>query len=543
MAFMRAGPSFYVQGGKVVRQKNDYAISPQLYALDISISWTTDSPPWTALTAGPTYNLCNGVTSPDNKTLTILVQQQTAQLLINQFSVDTNTWKNSFAEVNENLRGIRPVVDPTSGLIYIQGQQNMIILDPRTVTIQPYPIASTTMPSRSFPGAVYHPGRKSILYLGGFSPVGLFEAKTYVTEYIIATNSWGIFATTGSLPTSRADHCMTINEDGSKIIVFGGRIPYENTTTTTTFTGTLYILDVATATWTEGTASDPRLYMACTIVGDQFIAWGGFDGVNTIDGLPIIYSLTTGNWINTYTAPAYYANRTQSGGSSPSSPPNPSSGQDSSKLGAILGGTLGSICVLAFAVVFYLLHKRRADKAQYKALAQQRILSQIEMSNKPSSLSFDNNPSSSPSPLSRSSAPTTATATIDVSRSTSQYNPITIKPVIRNPQDEGNRNHTIDYDPINYIKVNPHPVFQSNLGGVFYVPQVSSHHYPVMATATQSQGVGPILAQSPYSQPVLVQPVGFDPGYQQLPQQLQQPPRRQQQQQQQQQQRQRTNAE
>lgn len=193
MAFMRAGPSFYVQGGKVVRQKNDYAISPQLYALDISISWTTDSPPWTALTAGPTYNLCNGVTSPDNKTLTILVQQQTAQLLINQFSVDTNTWKNSFAEVNENLRGIRPVVDPTSGLIYIQGQQNMIILDPRTVTIQPYPIASTTMPSRSFPGAVYHPGRKSILYLGGFSPVGLFEAKTYVTEYIIATNSWGIF--------------------------------------------------------------------------------------------------------------------------------------------------------------------------------------------------------------------------------------------------------------------------------------------------------------------------------------------------------------
>lgn len=193
MAYMRAGPSFYVQGGKVVRQKNDYAISPQLYALDISISWATDSPPWMALTAGPTYNLYNGVTSPDNKTLTTLFQEQTTQLLVNQYSLETNTWKYSFVGVNENLRGIRPVLDPTSGLIYIQGQQNMIILDPRTMSIQPYPIAKTTMPSRSFPGAVYHPGRKSILYLGGFSPEGIFEARTYVNEYMIAANSWGVF--------------------------------------------------------------------------------------------------------------------------------------------------------------------------------------------------------------------------------------------------------------------------------------------------------------------------------------------------------------
>ncbi|KAG0068695.1 hypothetical protein BGZ89_004265 [Linnemannia elongata] len=519
MAYMRAGLSFYVQGGKVVRQKNDYAISPQLYALDISISWATDSPPWTALTAGPTYNLYNGVTSPDNKTLTTLFQEQTTQLLVNQYSLETNTWKYSFVGVNENLRGIRPVLDPTSGLIYIQGQQNMIILDPRTMSIQPYPIAKTTMPSRSFPGAVYHPGRKSILYLGGFSPEGIFEARTYVTEYMIAANSWGVFATTGSLPTPRADHCMTINEDGSKIIVFGGRIPYANTTTVTTFTGTLYVLDVATATWTVGMGSDPRLYMACTIVGDQFIAWGGFDGINTIDGPPIIYSLTTGNWTNTYTAPAYYANRTRPGGGLASPPSNPSSEQDSSKLGAILGGTLGSICVLAFAAVFYLLHKRKADKAQYKALTQQRILSQIEMLNKPSSSSFDNNPSSSPSPLPRSSAPTTATATIDVSRPTFQYDPIVIKPAIRNPQHEGDRSHTIDYDPINYIQANPHPVFQSNLGGVFFVPQVSSYHYPVMATATQSPGVGPVYVQSPYTQTVLMQPIGFDTRHQQQQQQ------------------------
>ncbi|KAF9155198.1 hypothetical protein BG015_010688 [Linnemannia schmuckeri] len=443
MAYMRAGPNFYVQGGKVVRQNDNYAISPQFYALDISTSWTTDSPPWKALTGGPTYNLQNGVASPDNKTLTTMFQEQTAQLLVNQYSVETNTWKYSFTAVNENLKGIRPVVDPTSGLIYIQGHQNMIVLDTQTMTVQQFAIEKMTMPSRSFPGAVYHPGRKSILYLGGFSPEGYFETRTYITEYMIATNTWSVFVPTGTLPTPRADHCMAINEDGSKIL--GGRIPFENTT--------------------------------------AFIAWGGYDGMNTIDDPPIIYSLSAGNWINTYTAPAYYGNKTQL-----------NSSQESSKLGVILGGTLGSFCVLAFAGVFYLFLKRRADKAQYKALAQRRILSQMDMLDKPSSLSFDNNRSSSSPPLLGSPASTTTSAAtavvVGVSRPTSQYNPIATKPVTRDPQDEGDRNYTIDYDPIKYIQANPHPVVQANLGSVFYVPLVSSHHCPVVSTAAQSPGVG-----------------------------------------------------
>jgi hypothetical protein len=193
MAYMRAGPNLYVQGGKVVRNSKDYSISPQLYALDISTSWTTDSPPWKALTGGPTYNLYNGATSPDNKTLTTLFDQN-AQLLVNQYSIETDTWKYNTVAISENLSGSRPVVDPTSGLIYIQGPQNMTVLDPRTVTlVKQLPIANTMMPSRSFPGAVYHPGRKSILYLGGFLPEGYFEARTYITEYIIATNTWSVF--------------------------------------------------------------------------------------------------------------------------------------------------------------------------------------------------------------------------------------------------------------------------------------------------------------------------------------------------------------
>ncbi|KAK3839900.1 MAG: hypothetical protein J3R72DRAFT_422687 [Linnemannia gamsii] len=341
MAYMRAGPYFYVQGGKAVRNRVDYLTTPQLYALYISTSWTTDSPLWKALSSGPAYNLLNGVASPDNKTLTTLFQQQFKQLLVNQYSIDMNTWTNTLVQTSENLMGIRPVMDPTSGLVYIAGQANMAVLDPRTMAPKFLPIANTTMLSRSFPGAVYHPGRKSILYLGGFTPASVFESGTYVTEYIIATNTWSTFTTEGVLPTVRADHCMAINEDGSKIIVFGGRIPISGSTTETSFTGTLYILDVTTGTWTPGQGSNPQLYMACTIVGDQLIAWGGFDGVNTIDGPPIVYSLSTNTWINSYTAPAYYASsaRPTSGAADGSSPSPPdSSSSSSSNLGAILGG-------------------------------------------------------------------------------------------------------------------------------------------------------------------------------------------------------------
>ncbi|KAG0316977.1 hypothetical protein BG000_004667, partial [Podila horticola] len=47
------------------------------------------------------------------------------------------------------------------------------------------------------------------------------------------------------------------------------------------------------------------LYTVCVIIGDQFLAWGGSNGNFTIDGPPIIYSLTQKQWVGSYTAPAY----------------------------------------------------------------------------------------------------------------------------------------------------------------------------------------------------------------------------------------------
>jgi hypothetical protein len=56
------------------------------------------------------------------------------------------------------------------------------------------------------------------------------------------------------------------------MVLFGGNPPGEDSI------GTLYILDVPTMTWTQGPSIDPsqnRSQMACTVNGDNFIAWGG----------------------------------------------------------------------------------------------------------------------------------------------------------------------------------------------------------------------------------------------------------------------------
>src|SRR5689334_9737012 len=56
------------------------------------------------------------------------------------------------------------------------------------------------------------------------------------------------------------------------MVLFGGNPPGEDSI------GTLYILDVPSMTWTQGPSIDPsqnRSQLACTVNGDNFIAWGG----------------------------------------------------------------------------------------------------------------------------------------------------------------------------------------------------------------------------------------------------------------------------
>lgn len=156
-------------------------------------------------------------------------------------------------------------------------------------------------------------------------------------------------------------------------MVYGGRSPNSPVTPPSNFTNTFFVLDVPTGKWTQGPNGDLRAYMACIIVGDQFIAWGGTDGISTLSTPPRIFDLTKMLWVTTYTAPSYYFTApTSSSGVPPSSTPstNPLPGTSGSKtstssnMGAILGGALGGLAVIGLAGAVFVYLKRK-EKAQY----------------------------------------------------------------------------------------------------------------------------------------------------------------------------------
>ncbi|KAF9149670.1 hypothetical protein BG015_008533 [Linnemannia schmuckeri] len=395
MAFMRGGNYLYVQGGKFVINERQISVSNQLAALDLSKPWSTNAPVWKLLSPGPAYNLYNGVSTADNQTLITFYNNQ--ELFVNIYNVQSNSWQyTSVKPSGELLQAIRTVIDPKTGLVYIDGADNMNIFDPANRGLSYSAIPPGVLSARFFAGAGYHPTRRSIMYMGGVTGALQFEPTTYITEFLLDSQSWGTFPTTGDLPTPRCDHCMAISEDGNTVVMFGGRTPPP-----TNFTGTFYILDVPSKTWVQGPSASTRLYSACAIVGDQFVVWGGFDGKSTIDGPPIIYSFSQKKWVEQYTPPAYFASMpapsVPGGGGAPQNPNTPTSpdgssggntgnpsSSSSSNLGVILGGTLGSLCVMALAGVVYLYMKLRGDKAMYETQTQQRIIQQAERTNEPS---------------------------------------------------------------------------------------------------------------------------------------------------------------
>ncbi|KAF9931167.1 hypothetical protein BGZ67_005450 [Mortierella alpina] len=322
----------------------------------------------------------NGVVTPDDQNFLTIRVGVNNSLILNNYNIASDRWAGSQTVFppEESRQGIRPVIDPNTGLVYMNAWSNMNVLNPSGLAVTLKPMPANVFTSRLFSGAVYNKLRGSILYYGGLNAsIKLDPGATYVTEYTISTGLWSTFTTSGDPPVPRADFCMASNDEGTKIVVYGGRIEPDTTTTPPTqFTGTIHILDVPTGKWTAGTVGTVRGYMACILVGDQFVAWGGTDGLNTIKGPPVIFNINTNQWAIEYKPPAFLAAKPTAiiGGAPPSSTTAASSSGDStSNLGAILGGTFGALFVIALAGIVYLYLKRREDKEKYGIAAEQKL--------------------------------------------------------------------------------------------------------------------------------------------------------------------------
>ncbi|KAG0042033.1 hypothetical protein BGZ83_000988, partial [Gryganskiella cystojenkinii] len=299
------------------------------------------------------------VASPDNKTLYTLERNGADNsVTLTNYNIGMNVWDSRVVPIpssNNDRQGMTAIMDPNTWTIYmsVNGATKLEAYDLNTSTLQLLP-SYNDLTSRYFGGGVYNKLRNSLMYFGGwnfqnvtphFNPLA-----TYVREYSLTTQQWANVYTANA-PPIRSDFCMAVNEDGSKVVVYGGRL-----TDNKVFTGTIFIFDVTASNWTKGPAGDLNSYMTCIIVGDQFLAWGGSPGKTTWDTPPRIFDMTLLNWTTTYKAPAYYLNTPESSSAVPS---------PSNDLGLILGGTFGGLLVLATAGVIFVCLKHRENRIKY----------------------------------------------------------------------------------------------------------------------------------------------------------------------------------
>ncbi|KAG0280620.1 hypothetical protein BGZ96_001504 [Linnemannia gamsii] len=297
--------TLYIQGGANVL--NPSLLYSQFFSLDLSRSWNTSNPPWVEVTAtGIPARLKTAFhsmsLSKDSRTLTFWDMHTSPPYSVN-YHLDTKKWETLPAPpIEEPFVGkfCKAATDPTTDHVYIPGGfgTSLLAYDPssKASSTVPMPPGGSSMTWSMYTFA-WNDVRRSFLYFGGYES----PAQSYFYEYTpAAVTPWTALDSYGPVPPQVADSCMVSAYNGAKMIVFGGRSSGQ-------VSGMLYILDVATMTWTQGPSSQPRMAAACSVSGDNFVVWGGVSWDNTPARVlstltPDVYNMYTAQWTTNFIA-------------------------------------------------------------------------------------------------------------------------------------------------------------------------------------------------------------------------------------------------
>lgn len=372
--------TFYIQGGSNV--SNSDIKYDQFHSLDLTQNWNITNPPWSAVAVGTVPARLKTVfhsisLSRDRKTMTFW-NMYSLPFYSTNYHLDTNTWDDVSIPQSLQPSGLalaRAATDSTTDRVYIPGgasNNSMLMYDSSsknsTALANPPAVngTSTNWIGYSF---VWSELRKSFLLFGGlFTP-----ASSYFYEYKpTAVTPWNALNMTGTVPPVLAGSCMVPAHNGTKIILFGG--VYNSN-----YTDTLYILDVANLTWSQGAKYQPRSGAACSVSGDYFIVWGGqsYDTAGNPALLPEtlgVYNINTTQWTDTFIAKikptpkpttTTTARPTGTGSAGVSHPTTGTEPPNESNKAAIIGGSVGGGLFLILLIVGGLcLWRRRRNNAQ-----------------------------------------------------------------------------------------------------------------------------------------------------------------------------------
>ncbi|KAF9912336.1 Multiple epidermal growth factor-like domains protein 8 [Linnemannia zychae] len=375
--------TFYVHGGVSETEAGEL----QFFSLDLTQdSWDVSNPPWKQL---PYSNVFGNIpVSANDHALTVSPDGQTLSLwiggVLNQFanySVTDNKWTR--LPINYWFEDeLRAATDPSTGDIYFPAgypkkMDTMVKIDrnlnPTTEAIPPS--VNFTKTGHSF---IWNKLRNSFILnvSGPEKPLHPFH------EYTPSNGQWKALNTTGSNPGSLRDSCMVNAYEGTKIIVFGG---FNGFLDIGKAVGDIYILDVPSLKWKKGrSAPVPRNMMACTVAGDNFISWGGYNtSLRGVEfpygtGTPLIYNIKSDQWVKKYVRGSSYK---------PSSAPLPSptnginpppgdtgveregegpgaDGDIKGVSGATIGGGVAGGVIVVAAIAFIFVRRRRQSRDQ-----------------------------------------------------------------------------------------------------------------------------------------------------------------------------------
>ncbi|KAF9927649.1 hypothetical protein FBU30_002988 [Linnemannia zychae] len=394
MAYATIGEStLYISGGAT--DPENTKLTNQFYSLDLTKpTWDTFNPPWKVLNIGtatlhlPPVSNHTMTTGDDGQSLIVCYSYSPynsgiISSAISKYSVNSSSWHNEvYLKPKEgytvSASVIRSVItNPNTNLVYIPGaylmETNMVVFNSSAINstaetnIKSFSIAA--MPSiptleRVLSGysAIWSDYRNSILLFGGryeatstdfSSQPGTFVDVIF--EYNATVGSWSTVGTEGPMPVNITRHCTVQAKNGTKLVVFGGS---SSPNADIVPLGDIHILDVPTMTWSRGKSADSsqfRAAMACSVVGDNFIAWGGTTGTEVLNST-IIYDLKNGQWTNKYVR-SYGAN-------------------NSRNTGVIIGCIIVSVFVLGLTIGYFVYTRRKQSQTSRRNAPQDKDMNE-----------------------------------------------------------------------------------------------------------------------------------------------------------------------
>ncbi|KAF9538171.1 hypothetical protein EC957_007123 [Mortierella hygrophila] len=367
-ASARTSLKWYLLGGQPSAVDGTLPIG-QFFSLDLTVPWSANTPSWKRLTSGPQQSIFPGVFSADQKTMVVF--HIAGQYSTYKYTVATDTWASSPVSFPIGAtQGIGAVTDPSSGLVYIAGgytdRGTMDVYNPATdaVSHTALPDPANIFASRWYYTNTWSQQRKTVMYFGGYN-ITNNAANNFVSEFSPSATSWNTMATSGAAPSLRADHCMTSSDDGTQVVIYGGRLANN------AYSGEVFILNTITGIWTQGTPGQPRIYTACTIAGNQLLIWGGITTGDVLGASPVlVYNIDTNSWVSNYVPPASYV-ASASASATAATPTGTGTGTGTggdasggSNTGAIVGGIVGGIVVIG-AIAGLLIYRRRQQRSTH----------------------------------------------------------------------------------------------------------------------------------------------------------------------------------